>query len=293
MKQYSVVVLDLGGTKVNVGRYRAGKIEQNIVLPFDGKLSVSDSIAFLICCINQLKLDDTCAISLGVPSIVDVEQGIVYSAANIESWQKVYLKDTLQKHYDLPVYVNNDVNCFTVGEHLIGAGQGYSDMIGLCLGTGLGAGIILQNKLFSGANCCAGEFGYYNYLNSTLEDYCSGSFFKTEFNQSGEVLADKARAGDEVAIRAFQQFGKHLSVAITHLLLMLDPQLIVISGSVAKSFDLFIDAVWENLAEFPYQSVIQNLSIEQSQQKNSALIGAAQLYLTSTEQPTHKNNKVK
>jgi len=283
MKQSSVIVLDLGGTKVNVGRYRDGIIEQNMVLPFDGTLSVDDSIDFLLQCINEIKLDDSCAIAIGVPSIVDVEEGIVYAAVNIKSWQKVHLKDELQKRCGLPAYVNNDVNCFTVGEHLTGEGQGYNDMVGLCLGTGIGAGIILQNKLYSGANCCAGELGGASYLDSTLDYYCSGSFFQSEFQQSGQVLAQKARAGDKEAIGIFQQFGKHLSVAIRQLLLMLDPQLIIIGGSVSQSFDLFIEAIWQNLADFPYQNVLKNLVIEKSQQEHSALIGAAQLYLTSTE----------
>lgn len=283
MKQSSVIVLDLGGTKVNVGRYRNGIIEQNMVLPFDGTLSVNDSIAFLVRCINEIKLDDSCAIAIGVPSIVDVKEGIVYSAVNIKSWQKVYLKDELQKQCGLPAYVNNDVNCFTVGEHLTGAGKGFNDMVGLCLGTGIGAGIILQDKLYSGANCCAGELGGASYLDSTLDHYCSGSFFQSQFQQNGEVLAQKARTGDKEAIEAFQQFGKHLSVAIRQLLLMLDPQLIIIGGSVSHSFDLFIDAIWQNLADFPYQNMLKNLSIEKSQQQHSALIGAAQLYLTSAE----------
>lgn len=283
MKQSSVIVLDLGGTKVNVGRYRNGIIEQNMVIPFDGTLSVNDSIAFLVACINELRIDDSCAIAIGVPCIVDVEAGIVYSAVNIKSWQKVYLKDELEKRCGLPTYVNNDVNCFTVGEHLSGEGQGYSDVVGLCLGTGIGAGIILQNKLYSGANCCAGELGGTDYLKSTFDHYCSGSFFQSQFQQSGEVLATKARAGDEQAIEAFQQFGQHLSVAIRQLLLMLDPQVIVIGGSVSNSFDLFIESIWQNLADFPYQNVLKNLSIEKSQQEHSALIGAAQLYLTSAE----------
>ncbi|WP_340677062.1 ROK family protein [Paraglaciecola sp.] len=282
MKQASIVVLDLGGTKINVGRYRDGKIEQNMVQPFDGQLSVSDSIVFLIGCINKLKLIDTCAIAIGVPSIVDVEQGIVYSAVNIASWKKVHLKNMLEEHFSLPVYVNNDVNCFSVGEHLSGAGKGFKDMIGLCLGTGLGAGIILHNKLYSGRNGCAGEIGSISYLDSTLDDYCSGNFFKTQFNHNGEVLAVKARNGDKIAIGAFQQFGLHLSAAIKQLLLMFDPELIVIGGSVGQSFDLFIEHVWQSLDDFPYKNMLESLSIEQSQQQqHSALIGAAHLYLTS------------
>ncbi len=283
MKQSSIVVLDIGGTKIHAGRYRAGKIEQNFRLPFNARMNVNDIINFIINCINKLKLNDTTAIAIGVPSIVDIEQGIIFDAINIDSWQKVFLKDELQSCFDIPVYINNDVNCFTKGEHSLVADQGYSDMVGLCLGTGFGAGIILQNNLYTGSNCCAGELGSVPYLNSSFDDYCSGTFFKNNYNDCGSKLAERARTGDEQGIAAFEQFGCHLSVAIKNILLIFDPQLIVLGGSVAQSYDLFIESVWRHLLDFPYQNVIENLVIEKSNQPNSALIGTAQLYLTSVE----------
>ena len=284
MQQTSLVVIDLGGTKINFGLYRAGHIEHNIVKPFDATLSVKDSILFIKQCIDEIKASDTRGIAIGVPSIVDVKQGIVFDAANIKSWEKVYLKDELEALLKLPVYINNDVNCFVQGEHLLKQSEGFQDMVGLCLGTGLGSGIVLQNNVYSGVNGCAGEVGNFSYLDSCLDDYCSGQFFKNNYFESGEILAKKAHAGDKEALAAFEQFGQHLSVAISHLMLILDPQIIVIGGSVAKSFDLFIDSLWKNLAEFPYKSVIDNLKIEQSTQKNSALLGAAHLYLSSVEE---------
>ncbi len=283
MEQFSLVVLDLGGTKLNIGRYRGGKIEQSVIYLFDNSMTVSDSINFLNNCIQDLMLEDTKGIAVGVPSIVDVEQGVVFNAVNIESWQEVSLKKQLEQRFDLPVYVNNDVNCFTKGEHLSGAGKGYQDLVGLCLGTGLGAGIILQNKLYVGTNCCAGEVGGVNYLDGYLDDYCSGSFFKKHYQQCGSKLAEQARKGDKQALAAFERFGEHLAFAIKHLLLMIDPQLIVIGGSVSHSFDLFIESVWKHLADFPYQNVIKNLLIEKSRQQHSSLLGAAQLYLESED----------
>lgn len=279
MKHFSIVVIDLGGTKINFGLYRAGNIVSNIIKPFDGTLSVSDSILFIKACIDEIKASDTCAVAIGVPSIVDVELGIVFDATNIKSWQKVNLKGSLEALLAVPVYVNNDVNCFVKGEHVAKKNQPYQDMVGLCLGTGLGAGIVLQNKVYSGVNGCAGEVGNFSYLQGTLDDYCSGKFFKDHYLECGAKIALRARAGDKEALIAFDKFGQHLAVAVSHILLVLDPQLIVIGGSVAKSFDLFIDSLWQNLAAFPYQSVIKKLIIEQSSQENSALLGAACLYL--------------
>ncbi len=281
MKQSSLVVIDLGGTKINVGLYRNGSITKSYVQPFDANQTVQDSLLFIQACIEKVKAPDTLAIAIGVPSIVDVKAGIVFDAVNIASWRKVSLKKDLQALINLPVYVNNDVNCFVKGEHIYKSTQGIKDMVGLCLGTGLGAGIVLNNRVYAGENGCAGEVGGFKYLDAHLDDYCSGKFFKDHYQACGADLADKARTGDKKALAAFKSFGAHVSVAISHLLMMFDPQVIVIGGSVANSYDLFIDSVWDNLSDFPYQSVINNLTIEQSQQENSSLLGAAHLYLDS------------
>lgn len=283
MKQSSIVVIDLGGTKINIGLYRQGQIIHHKVQPFNANVSQAESISFLAESILAMAEPDSVAVAIGVPSIVDIEQGIVFDAVNISSWQRVPLKAALEALVKLPVYVNNDVNCFVKGEHGLHESQQVSDMVGLCLGTGLGAGIILQDKLYTGINCCAGELGSISYLKSTLDDYCSGKFFKDNYGECGSILAEKARQGEESAIHAFEQFGKHVAVAISHLLLIMDPQLIVLGGSVAKSFDLFIDSIWQQLNAFPYKNVIEKLTIAQSQHENSALLGAAELYLAQEQ----------
>ncbi|TPH15264.1 ROK family protein [Litorilituus lipolyticus] len=284
MKQSSIVVIDLGGTKINVGLYRSGKIAYQCIKPFDAQLSVSESIQFILQEINDVKAQDTVAIAIGVPSIVDVEHGIVYNAINIKAWQKVALKKELEQLTQLPVYVNNDVNCFTKGEHSAHSEQGFQNVVGLCLGTGLGAGFVIKDQLYTGTNCCAGELGGVQYLNATFDSYCSGQFFIENFGECGAELAKKANEGDNKAKVAFELFGQHLASAISHLLLIIDPQIIILGGSVAKSYDLFIDSLWLHLQSFPYPNVIKNLIIEQSQQHHSALLGAAQLYLDSQEQ---------
>jgi len=281
MKQSSLVVIDLGGTNIHVGLYRDGSITTNFVQPFDASQTVDNSLLFIETCINKVRAVDTTGIAIGVPCLVDVETGMVFDAVNIKSWCVVSLKEELQTLLNLPVYVNNDVNCFVKGEHLSKRSQGIKDMVGLCLGTGLGAGIVINNHIHNGSNGCAGEVGSFKYLNAHLEDYCSGKFFKDNYQKCGAQLAKQAREGDKEAQDAFKLFGKHLSVAISHLLLMIDPQVIVLGGSVANSYDLFIDSVWHGLSDFPYQKVINRLFIEQSCQENSALLGAAHLYLES------------
>ena len=87
------------------------------------------------------------------------KEGIVIDVLNIPSWKEVPLKKILEDRFQKPVWLNNDSNCFALGEYHFGKGQGYSNMLGVTIGTGLGTGIILNGKLCSGANGGAGEFG--------------------------------------------------------------------------------------------------------------------------------------
>lgn len=281
MKTPSIIVLDIGGSKINAGIFKGGKIVQSKIHKFNSKLSSDDILAYIISCINEIKDHDVVGIAIGVPSIVDLEQGIIIDAVNIKAWKHMPLKASLEQHFNLPVYINNDVNCFTFGEHLSGAGKGYSDIVGICIGTGIGSALVFNNDLYTGHNCSAGEIGCINYLSGTFDEYCGGVFFTEHYGKSGSQLFQQAIKGDTFAIEAFETYGQHLGEAISQLLLFFDPKLIVIGGSITESFDFFIGTVWEKLANFPYQNVIKNLHIEKSRQQDSALLGAANLYLNS------------
>ncbi len=281
MNNSSIVSLDIGGTTINAGRFRDGVIEVNRLVNFNAHASEDEVLKFVISCIDSVIAFDTQAITIGVPCIVDVDQGIVFDAVNIPAWQKYPLKAALFQHYQRDIYINNDVNCFVAGEYGFGAGQSFRDVLGICLGTGIGSGLIINHQLHAGHNCCAGEVGGISYLNGTIDDYCSGQFFVDHFKVNGEVLAQQALAGDEVAIESFKQFGQHLAKAISYLLFIIDPQMIVFGGSVAKSYPLFIESLWQELRTFPYQGVINNLTIAKSELENAALLGAVHLYRQS------------
>lgn len=283
MNPTSIVTLDIGGTTINAGRYSNGVIEENITRDFASSESEAKVLAFIILCIDSVKNESMEAISIGVPCIVDVENGVVFDAVNIPAWKEYNLKAAIKAHYNCDVYINNDVNCFVAGEYAYGNGVNHKDVVGICLGTGFGSGFVLNNKLHAGHNCCAGEVGGIGYLNATIDDYCSGQFFKDHYQLTGAELAKRAHTGDKEALHAFDEFGKHLAKAISYLLFIVDPQVITIGGSVSKSYSLFIDALWKELENFPYKVVVNNLKIKQSQLENAALLGAAHLYLESRQ----------
>lgn len=283
MNSSSIVTLDIGGTSINAGRYNNGVIEESIIRDFAANADEAAILAFIIFCIDSIKNDTTNAIAIGVPCILDIDQGIVFDAINIPAWQNYSLKAALIAHYQCDIYINNDVNCFVAGEHAFGSAKQFKDVVGICLGTGFGSGFVLNNLLYSGHNCSAGEVGGIGYLTTTIDDYCSGKFFKNQYQTSGAELSKLAEKGDKKALVAFELFGEHLAKALTNILFVLDPQIIVIGGSVAKSYSLFIDALWRALAQFPYKNVTDNLTIVKSELENAALLGAAHLYLESKE----------
>lgn len=280
----AIVAVDLGGTSLRVGRIR----DNTVVERGSRSVPVTDRAEVvmqeLIGAIETVMNDEVTAIGIGVPSVVDVEHGIVYVVQNIPSWKEVHLKEQLESEFHLPVHVNNDANCFALGECHFGKARGYRHIVGLTLGTGLGAGIIIDRKLYNGSNCGAGEIGTIPYKDQTVEYYCSGQFFARQLGVGGDVVFQRARAGDPAALRAYDEFGSEMGHALLIALYAYDPEIVILGGSVSAAFSLFQKSMMETLvSSFAYQHALQRLVIVPSELPDIALLGAAALHLDSLE----------
>lgn len=277
-----IIGVDLGGTNIRAG-IQSG---ENLVNPkrdrFNTLQTKQETLSQLIEFVRPLIRSEVNGIGIGVPSVVDVEKGIVFNVANIPSWDRVPLKDILEDEFRIRVVVNNDVNCFALGEHRFGLVKGMSNVVGITSGTGLGSGIIINNQLFNGSNCGAGEIGLLPYLAHNLEYYASGNFFRAFHNISGEEAHEQALAGDAAAIGYWNEFGVHMAQAVKSAVLAYDPQAIVLGGSLSNAFNLFANAMHEALLDFPYPQSIKKLKIFQSQNPNITLLGAAALLQLDT-----------
>lgn len=277
-----IIGVDLGGTNI-----RAGKVVNNEIIytnkmptPSDG--SESDVMESLLAAIDTCFDANTQSIGIGVPSVVDVEQGIVYDVANIPSWKVVPLKKILENRYHVQAFVNNDANCFALGEKYFGKARNYKNIVGLTIGTGMGSGLIFNGKLYEGKNCGAGEFGCIPYLDSNFEHYCSGEFFASEKTISAYEAYLQAKEGNRAALKMYEEFGYHMGQAIKSILYAYDPEIIVLGGSLSNAYEFFKPAMLEAIQDFAYRNVLNNLKIEVSDLDNSAIYGAAALYLNST-----------
>ena len=270
--------VDIGGTKITAALIEDDKIvkEYTCPTPFDQeKLIVVNAVAQAI---SQVFDADIMGIGIGVPGLVDLQNNLVLDVINIPSWDVVPLKQLLEDRFKKPVFVNNDSNCFALGEKHFGKGKPYRNFVGVTLGTGLGAGIIINNHLYSGQLAGAGEFGNIYYLDSNIENYCCGMFFKNR-NLNGRKLADKAQSGDREAQKLFDELGGHIGHGLANILFALAPEAIILGGSVAESFPLFEKAMRKAFDDFPFQKLYHDLKIEVSSEPNSAVLGASSLVI--------------
>ena len=267
--------VDLGGTNIRAGLMDGTELirKEKVSCPAQGSESeVIEAVAGLI---GKLVSEDVDAIGIGVPSVVDTAKGIVYNVANIPSWVEVHLKDILEERFDIPVFINNDSNCFTLGESRFGAGKEYKDMVGVTLGTGVGSGIMIGGHLYEGRNAGAGEIGCLAYLDKDFESYCSTPFFASH-NTSGAGLAASAEAGDSEAIALWDEFGGHIGELVKAILFAYDPEAIVFGGGIAAGHPHFEKAMRRTIETFPYETG-KDVKIFFSDNGDMAIYGASEL----------------
>lgn len=272
-----IIGVDLGGTNIRAGLVDGGAIKSMNQAFLTEKESLEKTISQLISVISPLITTGVKGIGIGVPSVVDIENGIVFDVVNIPSWKRVELRKILEAEFKIPVFINNDVNCLALGEHQFGEAKSFSSFVALALGTGLGAGIVINNKLYSGSNCGAGEIGSLPYLDYNFEFYTSSTFFESISSTTALKAHEAALNGNEEALQLWKTYGFHLGNVMKAIAYTYDPQAIVLGGSIAKAYTFFRDSMKKSLLEFQFPETIKNLKILRSKTANIALLGAAAL----------------
>lgn len=277
-----VLGFDIGGTKCAVVTALWDGKEITLLkkekCPTDRGLTPTEMIDKLILMADAI-LDgkpDAVGISCGGP--LDSKKGVIMSPPNLPGWDNVEIVKQIEAHYKVPVHLQNDANACAVAEWKFGAGKGAENMIFMTFGTGLGAGLILNGKLYSGTNDNAGELGHIRLEKygpvgygkaGSFEGFCSGGglaqlgymkalikaqsgeypkYFKkgmTASDVTAKTIADAAEAADETAREVYRICGEYLGKGLSIVIDLLNPEVIVIGSIFARSRNL----LWESAKE--------------------------------------------
>ena len=249
-------------------------------------------------------------IGMGVPGLVDLRQGKLIFAPNLH-WENVPLRLIWSQRFNLPVFVENEANAAALGEYYFGVAQGVSDFIYLSAGIGLGAGIMLNGKLFRGSNGYASEVGHMTVdpdgelcgcgkrgcwetqvgpravlrrVRKTLEsgvpsvlcDLLSGDLDRISF----ESVVQAASQGDPVALRALQVVGERLGIGVANLVNVFNPELIVLGGALNRASPILLPIVASLINENGLAPASENVRIAASAHGiDACLMGAIALVL--------------
>jgi glucokinase len=273
--------IDIGGTKVAAGVVdEAGEVLALVRrrTPSRDAAHIADVVVEVV---GQLRVDhDVVAVGVGAAGFVNVERSTVLFAANL-AWRDAPIREEIASRLDLPVYVENDANAAAWGEFRFGAGEEQPDVVVLTIGTGIGAGLILNGELHRGRFGIAGEPGHIRVVpggrlcgcgnRGCLEQYCSGTALVRAArevaqerpsdaarlldlahgdaaNIDGPVVTKAAQEGDPAAVDCFDEIGRWLGQGLADIAALLDPGRFVIGGGVAEAGDLLLNAGRETYA---------------------------------------------
>lgn len=236
-------------------------------------------------------------IGIGVPGIVNYEQGLILSAPNL-GWENVSLREIIKERFGIPVFIDNEANAGAIGEKWFGAGKKADNLLYVSAGTGVGAGIIINNELYRGARGLAGEIGHMTLALDGIpcscgnagcwEEYASEKalfrFMKEHID--GEKLTifdvvEKAVAGDELARAAFRYVGKYLGVGVANLINAFNPQLVIIGNSLPLAGDILMDELRQEAGRRCFYSKHFSVRILPSElNMHACAMGAATLVIS-------------
>lgn len=289
--------VDIGGTKCAVVRGNeegcvTAKIRFSTTTPAETQAAIYEAVDQLIA--EGISLgENPIAIGVSCGSPMDSKRGIIQEPPNLLGWVDVPITDELTRRSGLPAFLCNDANACALAEWRFGAGRGTRNMVFCTFGTGFGAGLILDGKLYAGTNDNAGEIGHVRldregpmgyYKIGSVEGFCSGgglrqlgqryalralkegktpSFCPTEDDLDSVTalsLANAAHADppDETALAVWDECGRRLGYAMAILIDLLNPERIVLGSIYARSADLLVAAMNRVLHE---ECLAPNLSV--------------------------------
>ncbi|MBI3316729.1 MAG: ROK family protein [Candidatus Omnitrophica bacterium] len=316
-KKKYVVGIDLGGTKIMVGllnkKFRVISYEKIKTEASKGEKyflkTIFDALEEILS-EEKVKSSEIQGIGIGCPGVMDEKRRVVVSSPNLAFLNHFPLSKKIESHFDRPAVLENDVNAGLYGEHQFGAAKGYSSVVGIFLGTGIGGGLILDHKLYRGASGAAGEIGHlildvHGSLcgcgkRGCLEAIASRLALASEaavlaYKQKApklmqlvgtdiskiksNAMAKSIASGDHALLEMVHQKSELLGLAMAHTVNLLNPELIVLGGGVLEAMEKYIlpkaEAAMKKYAMTPLAREVKVVAAKL--QDFAVLMGAAKL----------------
>ncbi|MEA1997170.1 MAG: ROK family protein [Gemmatimonadota bacterium] len=286
--------IDLGGTNIVFGLVSpSGELLHHFHHPTEGHKGPDQVIENILAGISEI-LDNhgdyhVNGIGLGSPGAIDTERGVVIQCApNIPDWTGRQIRQPIVDRFGLPTFVDNDAKMAVIGEATFGAGAGHKNLFVVTLGTGTGGGVVLNGKIHRGSFFCAGEIGHAGVQingrtcacgqNGHLEAYASakglvgqmreaiaGGEHSSVIDSTGgdlekltaKTVLDAAQEGDKLAARVVDLSCHYLGMALAHFAMVIDPEMIVISGGIALAGKIIFDPVRKYYEQYLYYKDIR------------------------------------
>lgn len=316
MRKKSLTIgIDVGGTNTKFGIVNnKGEILKELVRPSFSQDGPDVVIKNLVDGIKELidkkSLDQFRGVGIGIPGKANKERDAVSSLPNFKGWEYVELKKIMKKKLNIDIRIDNDANCAALGELYFGIGKRIKSFIMVTLGTGVGAGIILDGKIIRGESGGAGELGHITIdysgpvcgcgKNGCVEAYVGNNYIKqrtihllNEFPDSiildlvdrdldlisPKIVSDAADKGDVLANKIIKDTGFYLGIAIASAINLLDIKTVVIGGGVSAAGDKLLIPIENSIKQHGIKSIVNDVKVYAAELKNSAgVLGAATLF---------------
>jgi len=267
------IALDIGGTHMRVAAFPESEkkptFHKRIRTYTNGETSIDRLINLILEAIPPGECVD--AVGIAVPGPVDPEKGIILTAPNLPEWEGVPIPQRIESEIGAPAFLGNDANLAALGEWRYGAGRGHHDLLYFTISTGIGGGVISNDRLLLGAHGLAAELGHVTILpdgplcgcgqRGHLEALASGTgiaAYVAEQLASGRSssligkpetkdISQAAKNGDELANEAFQRAGHYLGLGVANYLMIFNPSIVIFGGGVTQVGDLLFDPMRETL----------------------------------------------
>ncbi|MCM3478556.1 ROK family protein [Caldibacillus thermoamylovorans] len=286
------LVFDIGGTLIKYGVISENtRFFEKGEIPTEAHLGGKEVIKRVIkICEEYIKSNDIKGICISTAGQVDSQKGeIIYASSLIPEYTGMPIKQILEDYFNIPVEVENDVNCAGLAESWVGKGKNARSMFCLTIGTGIGGSYIIDNKLHTGYSFSGGEIGYIPIEGSQFQELASTRTLVRRVSElkgipedemNGKKIFHLAKQGDEICIQEIKRLVYYLSKGIATITYMMNPEMIVIGGGITNQKEYLYPLIMEELKKDIIPSILAKTKIEIAGKLNDAgMIGALRHFL--------------